>query len=158
MKQNHEKYMRMAIAKAQEGIQKGQTPFAACIVKDGKVLSCEHNTVWKDTDITSHGEVHAIRVACRKAKTIDLSGSVIYSTCEPCPMCFSACHWANISTIFYGANIKDAKIAGFHELAISNKTLKKLGKSPIKIVDRFLQKECVALFHQWLKRKDRKVY
>jgi len=158
MKDNHEKYMRMAIAKAQEGVEKGQTPFAACIVKNGKVLSCEHNTVWKDIDITSHGEVHAIRVACQKAKTIDLSDCVIYSTCEPCPMCFSACHWANIKTIFYGANIADAKKAGFHELAISNKTLKKMGKGSMKIIPDFLREEAVKVFTLWLKRKDRKVY
>ncbi|MBF0522207.1 MAG: nucleoside deaminase [Candidatus Omnitrophica bacterium] len=153
-----EKYMRLAIAKAKEGIRKGQTPFGACIVKDGKVLSCVHNTVWKETDITSHAEVHAIREACRKIKSIDLKGSVIYSTCEPCPMCFSACHWANISTIVYGAKISDAQAAGFHELAISNKKLKKWGDSSMDIVEGYLRKECVDVFQVWLNRKDRRVY
>jgi len=153
-----EKYMRMAIEKAKKGVLKGQTPFGACIVRKGKVLSCEHNTVWKDTDITSHGEVHAIRVACKKAKTIDLSGSILYSTCEPCPMCFSACHWAKIDTIVCGAKISDAKKAGFNELTVSNKRLKTLGGSKVKVVSGFLREENVELFNYWLNQKGRKVY
>lgn len=154
----NEKYMRMAIAMAREGIKKGQTPFGACIVKGDKVLSCVHNTVWKTTDITSHAEVHAIRKACKAANSIDLSGSVIYSTCEPCPMCFSAIHWANISTIVYGAKIKDAKSAGFHELTISNRRMKTMGGSPVEIVQDFLRRENVAVFNEWLNMPDRQAY
>ena len=153
-----EKYMQMAIGKCREGIEKGQTPFAACVVRDGIVLSCEHNTVWEDTDITSHGEVHAIRVACQKAETIDLSGSIIYSTCEPCPMCFSACHWARISTIVYGAEIVDAQKAGFNELTVSNLKLKELGGSPVDVVSGFLREENIALFDYWLEQKGHKTY
>ncbi|MBU4333811.1 MAG: nucleoside deaminase, partial [Candidatus Omnitrophica bacterium] len=70
--------MQMAMEKAREGVQKGQTPFGACIVKDNKVLSCVHNTVWKTTDITAHAEVQAIRKACKEINSIDLSGSIIY--------------------------------------------------------------------------------
>ncbi|MBU0469510.1 MAG: nucleoside deaminase [Candidatus Omnitrophica bacterium] len=150
--------MQMAMEKAREGVQKGQTPFGACIVKDNKVLSCVHNTVWKTTDITAHAEVQAIRKACKEINYIDLSGSVIYSTCEPCPMCFSAIHWANISTIVYGAKIKDAKSAGFHELTISNRRMKKIGGSPVEIIEGFLRKENVELFKEWLNRSDRKTY
>jgi tRNA(Arg) A34 adenosine deaminase TadA len=153
-----EKYMKMAIEKGKEGVRKGQTPFAACIVRNGEVLSCEHNTVWKDTDITSHGEIHAIRVACQRAKTIDLSGSSLYSTCEPCPMCFSACHWAKIATIVYGADIADAQKAGFNELTISNDRLKDLGGSPVEIVKGFLRQENIELFEFWLGQKDKRVY
>ena len=148
----------MAMAKARKGILKGQTPFGACIVKDRRVLSCEHNVVWKTTDITAHAEIHAIRQACRKLKSIDLSGAVIYSTCEPCPMCFSACHWARISTVIYGAAIADAKKAGFNELAVSNHKLKELGISPVKIVRGFLKEENVRLFQLWLRREDKKFY
>ncbi len=67
------KFMQMAIDRAREGMNEGQTPFGACIVKDGEVVSCEHNVVWDTTDITAHGEVHTIRVACKKLNTIDLN-------------------------------------------------------------------------------------
>ncbi len=153
-----EKFMRLAIKKAEEGISKGQTPFGACIVKDGKVISCEHNIVWDTNDITAHAEIAAIRQACRKLKAIDLTGAVIYSTCEPCPMCFSACHWAKISMIVYGAKIADAARSGFNELKISNQELKKAGKSTIKIVGGVLKKENTDLFKKWLSMSGNRVY
>jgi len=152
------KFMRLAIAKAKEGVKKGQTPFGACIVKDGKVVALEHNTVWKTTDITAHAEIHAIRVACKKLKTIDLSNCTIYSTCEPCPMCFSACHWAKIGHIIYGAKIADAKQFGFNELSISNTKMKKQGKSPLKITSGFLCEENIKLFEFWNKQKNKRNY
>lgn len=154
----HFRYMQMAMDKAREGIENGQTPFAACIVKDGRVISCEHNRVWGMTDITAHAEICAIRMACLALGTIDLSGCVIYSTCEPCPMCFSACHWARIRKIFYGANIDDAQKAGFHELSISNYEMKQLGQSRIEIASDFLREENIKVFETWLKRKDHKAY
>lgn len=150
--------MRRAIEKAREGIARGQTPFGACIVRDGRVVACEHNVVWATTDITAHGEVNAIRVACKALGTIDLSGCTIYSTCEPCPMCFSAIHWAKIPTIVFGARIEDAKAAGFSELEVANTTLKQLGKSPVKIEEDFMRDECAALFREWTARADRKSY
>lgn len=146
MNATDEKFMRMAIDKAKQGIDDGQTPFGACIVKDGEVVVCVHNMVWKTTDITAHAEVHAIREACRILGTTDLSGCVIYSTCEPCPMCFSAIHWAKISRIVYGASIDDAAHTGFNELPISNRTMKELGKSPVEIVGGFLRDENRELF------------
>ncbi len=150
---NDEDFMRLAIAKTKEGIKQGQTPFGACIVKNGKFIVCEHNVVWKTTDSTAHAEVNAIRQACKKLKTIDLSGCVIYSTTEPCPMCYSAIHWARIKKIFYGASIADAKKAGFNELAISDSTMKKIGKDKIKIESGLLRKECVELFGLWKKSR-----
>ncbi|MFO1519392.1 MAG: nucleoside deaminase [bacterium] len=144
-----EDYMRKAIAKAKEGIAQGQSPFGACIVKDNEVVALVHNQVWKSGDITAHAEVTAIREACRRLKAIDLSGAVIYSTCEPCPMCFSACHWARLSKIFFGSRIEDAKGLGFSELTISNETMKKWGESPIEIEGDLLRKESLKLFESW---------
>ena len=158
MTKDDEQFMRLAIKKAHQGIKKGQTPFGACIVKNNKVISCEHNIVWTTTDITAHAEVNAIRVACRKLKTIDLSGCTIYSTCEPCPMCFSACHWAKISKIIYGTNIQDARKAGFNELSIANIKLKQLGKSRVKVANGFMRDESGLLFKTWLKQKNRRAY
>ena len=151
-------YMRRAIAKAREGMEKGQTPFGACIVKDGEVLACSHNTVWATTDITAHAEVSAIREACRKLGAVELTGSVIYSTCEPCPMCFSACHWAKIGKIVFGTYIEDAKACGFSELTVSDAALKELGGSPVEIEGGFLREECQALFDEWRMRDDAKRY
>lgn len=153
-----EKFMRFAIDEAREGIRSGQTPFGACIVKDGKIISCVHNLVWKSMDITAHAEIYAIRDACKKLNTIDLSGCVIYSTCEPCPMCFSACHWAKISKIVYGTKIEDAKNFGFSELSISNKKMKQSGNSFIEVIGDFLREENLKLFKLWAKQKDRRVY
>lgn len=136
----------------------GNTPFGACIVKGSQVISCSHNQVWKDCDITAHAEVTAIRAACKKWKAVDLSGCVIYSTCEPCPMCFAACHWAGISKIIYGAAIQDARRIGFNELSLSNKMMKRLGKTPMTVQGGFLRKECLELFQKFETLKTRRIY
>ena len=153
-----EKFMQLAIDKARLGGQKDQTPFGACIVKNNELICCGHNVVWATTDITAHAEVRAIREACNKLNTIDLSGCTIYSTCEPCPMCFSAIHWAKIDKIFFGAKISDAQGVNFNELTISNQQMKELGGSPVEIVGDFMKKECQALFREWDKSGDKKVY
>ena len=145
--------MFRALAAAEKGRRNGQTPFGACIVKNGKIVACTHNKVWSNTDITAHAEITAIRAACKKLKSIDLSGCTIYSTTEPCPMCFSACHWARIDKIVYGASISDAKKAGFNELQISDAHLKKEGKLSVKLEGAFLKKENQALFRKWCAMK-----
>ena len=153
-----EDFMRLAIRKAREGITKGQTPFAACIVRNGRVIACEHNLVWRTTDITAHAEITAIRRACARLKTIDLSGCVLYSTCEPCPMCFSACHWARIGTIVYGARIADAKRAGFRELTIPSRTMRRLGKSAVVVKGDVSREESCGLFERWSRHPARRAY
>ena len=150
--------MEKAFRKATEGVRKGQTPFGACIVRKGKIVALAHNVVWKTMDITAHAEIHAIRLACRKLRTINLSGSTIYSTCEPCPMCFSAIHWARISKVVYGASIRDARKIGFNELAISNAEMKRRGRSPVRIVAGFMREKAIELFHFRSSRGNRRVY
>ncbi len=151
-------FMKAAVDQARRGIKAGQTPFGACLVKDGELVVGGHNEVWATTDITAHAEVRVIRKACKKLKTVDLSGCTIYSTCEPCPMCFSAIHWANIGRIVYGAEIADAEAAGFDELRISNSALNDLGKAGIEIVSGVLKDECVRLFELWQQRPDHQAY
>ncbi|MFH0790642.1 MAG: nucleoside deaminase [Candidatus Omnitrophota bacterium] len=157
-KDSGEKFMLSAIAKAKQGIKNGQSPFGACIIRRGVVISCAHNLVWKNTDITAHAEICAIRDACKKLNSVDLSGCVIYSTCEPCPMCFSAIHWARIKEIIYGVGIKDAKRFGFNELSVSNKRLKEIGRSRIKINGGFLREENLGLFEHWASIEGKRVY
>ncbi len=141
-----EKFMWFAVDKAKTGIEDGQTPFGACIVKNSVVVAIAHNEVWAGTDITAHAEIVAIRKACQKLQQVDLSGCTISSTCEPCPMCFSAIHWAKINAIIYGASIADAKKCGFSELEISNKVMKKLGRSTVSVRGGFMRSDCAALF------------
>lgn len=153
-----ERFMQLAVDAATAGMEQGQSPFGACIVKGNVMVSCVHNVVLATTDITAHAEVHAIREACRKLATIDLSGCTIYSTCEPCPMCFSACHWARIARIVYGAGIADAKAAGFNELTIANVKMKELGASPVEVTGGCLRAENIRLFERWLQQPNRRVY
>jgi len=151
-------FMRVAIEKAKEGIKKGQTPFGACIVRDSDVISAAHNAVWKNTDVTAHAEINAIRNACGKLNSIDLSGCTIFCTTEPCPMCFGACHWARISRIIFGTTIEDSKKFGFNELVISNNRMKSAGQTNLEITGRFLRDECLELFKIWAHEKDSKPY
>lgn len=155
---DNKRLMRAAIAEARRGIRAGQTPFGACIARNGKVIATAHNRVWQTGDVTAHAEIVAIRQACRKLGTIDLSGCVIYSTTEPCPMCFSACHWAGLSTIIFGTSIRDAKAAGFRELRISNRQMKRRGGARLRIQPGFLRCEAKRLFEEWRKNLNRRTY
>lgn len=152
------RFMQLAIHKAREGMEQGQSPFGACIAREGQMISVAHNTVWRDGDSTAHAEVNAIREACRSLDTIDLEGCTIYTTCEPCPMCFSASHWAGVSRIVFGAGITDAAGAGFSELRISAQQMKTQGRSTVVLVPDFMLKENQLLFSDWMNREDRRPY
>jgi tRNA(Arg) A34 adenosine deaminase TadA len=141
--------MRMAIEKTREGIAAGQSPFGAVIVRDSEVIASTHNTVWRDTDPTAHAEVNCLRSAAAVLSTIDLRGCTMYSTCEPCPMCLAAIHWAKIDRVVYGATIADAAAAGFHELHVAAEDLAAMGRSPLKVEGGLLRSECAALFEEW---------
>ena len=152
------KFMLKTIEKAAKGVRNGQTPFGACIVKNGKIIALEHNRVWEKGDPTAHAEVTAIRKACKKLGTINLKGCTIYSTTEPCPMCFSACHWAGIDRVVYGTRIEDAKKIGFNEFEIHDSIMKCMGNSCIDIKYDFMRDECLELLNLWRKRKNRRKY
>lgn len=145
----HEDFMRRAIAKAREGIAAGQTPFGAVITRGGEVVAAAHNTVWRDTDPTAHAEVNAIRQAAAALRAIKLVGCVMYTTCEPCPMCLSAIHWARIDVVYYGARIEDAAAAGFGELEVAAVHLAEMGGSPLRVEPGPLRAGCAALFEEW---------
>lgn len=154
----HTKYMRLAVKEARKNLTQMQGgPFGACIVKGTKVIAKARNTVLKN-DPTAHAEINAIRKAARKLKDFDLSGCVIYSTTEPCPMCFSAIHWARIDKVIFGTTISDAKQIGFHELNISSSTLKRLGKARVEVKKGFLLGPCRQLFKDWNKLENKVLY
>jgi tRNA(Arg) A34 adenosine deaminase TadA len=138
--------MRLAITQAQTALQEGEgMAFGAVIVKDGQVLSEAHNTVVADTDPTSHAEVNAIRMACIKLGTYELTGSTLYTTCEPCPMCFTAAWWANISKIVFGVSLEDVTNVS-REIIVPNSFLNEKGGSAIQIESGFLKGECLELY------------
>ncbi len=141
--------MAAAIAAARRGIAVGQSPFGCAVVRDGRVLTACHNSVWRDSDPTRHAEVNAISDVCRQLATIDLSGCTLYATCEPCPMCFSAAHWARVSRVVFGAGIADAKAAGFNELEVPADELRRIGGNGMDLVPDFMTDECRGLFREW---------
>ena len=153
------RFMFCAIDSALKGIQKNAGgPFGACIIRGKKVIAVAHNCVLKNQDPTCHAEIQAIQIAAKKIKSFDLSDCQIYSTTEPCPMCFAAIHWARISHIVYGTSIADVAKLGFNELAISNHTLKKMGRMKIKIKKNFARKACLQLLKEWSAMKNKRVY
>jgi len=141
--------MRLAIAKAREGTAAGQSPFGCAIGRGDEVLAVAHNRVWQTTDITAHAEMNAIREACCRVGHIFLDGAIVATTCEPCPMCMAALHWARVEAVYFGATIADAALAGFHELTLSAADVVRLGKSPVKLVGGCLADECRQLFDEW---------
>jgi len=150
--------MHEAIRQARAGIREGQSPFGCAIAQGGKLLAATHNVVVATTDITAHAEVTALRQACRAAGEIHLVGAIAVSTCEPCPMCMAALHWAQVDTVYYGATIADAAAAGFNELHLPAAELLRIGRSPVKLVPGLLAEDCRALFSEWLASPLRQSY
>lgn len=115
-------YMKLALYEALQGILNGDGgPFGTVIVKDGKVIGKGHNMVLKNNDSTAHGEISAIRNAESNIGSFDLSGAILYTTGEPCPMCLAACMWANISKVYYGCTISDNERIGFRDKVFDEK-------------------------------------
>lgn len=150
----NKKYMDMACKEAYKGIENGDGgPFGAVIVLDGKVIGTGHNCVLKDGDPTSHGEVMAIRNACKSIGSHSLEGAEIYSTAEPCPMCLGAILWANISKVYYGCNRNDSEKIGFRDSVFYE-----MLNSKETICNEFEREKCLELFDEYMKKQDRKAY
>ncbi len=123
-------------------------PFGAIVVKDGKVIATGVNTVTTDNDPTAHAEINAIRSACGVLKTHQLTGCVIYSSCEPCPMCLSAIYWARPEKLYFGATRMDAAKAGFDDEKIYGELAKdhRIRELPTEQVD---IPEARSVFERW---------
>lgn len=153
----HEDFMRQAIALAVENVKNGGGPFGAVIVKDGKVVASGTNRVTPDNDPTAHAEVNAIRKACRQLGTFDLSGCVLYTSCEPCPMCLGAIYWAHLDKIYYGASQRDAACANFDDSYIYRELELKPEERHIP-AENMLRHEAQAPFNAWRDKEDRVEY
>lgn len=153
----NEEFMRQAIALAVENVRNGGGPFGAVIVKDGKVVATGVNRVTANNDPTAHAEVSAIRAACTKLGTFDLSGCDIYTSCEPCPMCLGAIYWAHIGNVYYGADQHAAADVDFDDSFIYREIeLKPEARS--KHFENILHREALAPFDEWRDKDDKIAY
>lgn len=156
---NRSKFMQLALQAGHQGCARGKGgPFGACIVRKGKVLAVGYNSVLQSRIPTRHAEINVIDSASRHLKTYKLNGCEIYSTTEPCVMCFAAIHWAGIRAVYFGTAVSDVKKLGFNELTISNKILKRLGHSTVRIHSGFCRKECLELLNFWKRLPRRRTY
>lgn len=147
----HEKFMRMAIRLSEQNIKKGLGgPFGAVIVKEGKVIAKSANKVTTLFDPTAHAEVSAIRLASKRLRSFDLSGCVIYTSCEPCPMCLGAIYWAKIDKIYYGNSREDASETGFDDKFIYDELHLSKARRTLPIVQ-ILREEALNAFDKWNK-------
>ncbi|MCX2431161.1 nucleoside deaminase [Pedobacter sp. GR22-10] len=147
--QKHEEFMKMAIALSVQNVTENiGGPFGAVIVKDGKFIAGSANKVTSTNDPTAHAEVSAIRLACAQLNTFDLDGCVIYTSCEPCPMCLGAIYWAKIDTIYYANTKTDAENIGFSDKFIYEELDKPMKKRSLPLVQ-MMRNEALQAFKLW---------
>ena len=151
-------FMREAIQLSREGMQSSHGgPFGCVIVKDGLIVGRGNNLVTSTCDPTAHGEIVAIRDACKTLKTFNLTGCSLYTSCEPCPMCLAASYWARVDVIYYANTRADAANIGFDDdfiyrevaLAIEHRS---------KTMKPLLRDEALKVFQEWLSKDDRIPY
>ena len=143
-------FLRRAIALATENVLAARGgPFGAVIVRDGQIVGEGANSVTASYDPTAHGEVNAIRAACRTLGTFTLAGCQLYTSCEPCPMCLAASYWARLDAIYYGCSAADAARAGFDD-AFLYAEFRKDQPSRGLPVQQLLGDEAWASFDAWI--------
>lgn len=150
-------FMREAIRLAGESVENGGGPFGAVVVKAGEIIAGSANSVTLDNDPTAHAEVNAIRQACHKLGTFDLSGCAIYTSCEPCPMCLGAIYWAHLDRIYYGNTRTDAAEIDFDDDFIYKEILKPLDGRSLPLIP-VLRNEAILTFRYWQEKEDKTEY
>ena len=142
------RFMQIAIELALEGIGKGHGPFGAVVVKDDEVVGVGTNRVTSTNDPTAHAEICAIRHACESLQVFSLTGLVIYTSCEPCPMCLGAIYWSRLDRIFYGATRDDAAKVNFDD----HHFYEEINKPPLLRaipMKQMLRDEAMQIFAAW---------
>ncbi len=157
MDSRHNQFMAEAIILSKKSLLSGGGPFGAIVVKNGEIIGIGKNNVTIGNDPTAHAEIVAIRDACKKISDFQLSGCIIYSSCEPCPMCLSAIYWAQIKEIYFANTRKDAADIGFQDDFIYEEIKKPLKKRaiPCKQVGR---DSALEAFRLWMKKNDKVEY
>lgn len=158
MTEKDEYFMRRAISLAQKGIDSNSGgPFGAVVVKEGEIVGEGCNQVTSTNDPTAHAEVVAIRNACKNLDSFQLDGCILYTSCEPCPMCLGAIYWARPSKIFYAATHIDAANIGFDDQFIYEEIEREARDRQIKIVN-LLREEGLKIFKNWENKADKTEY
>ena len=150
--------MKKAIEEARSGFNHDDGgPFGAIIVRDGVLIAKAHNEVLKTNDPTAHAEILAIRRACALLKNYDLSDCEIYSTSEPCPMCFSAIHWSRLKRLYFGTTRDDVAVIGFDDSLIYDILS---GKAQMVQMERINveRDSCLGLLQEWDAKPDKVLY
>jgi len=152
-----EDFMRMAIRMSIDNVERGGGPFAALIVRDGEIVSTGINSVAEENDPTAHAEINAIRSATKELQRFKLNDCVLYSTCEPCPMCLGAIYWSGIPTIYFGNSREDAAKYGFDDSYIYQQIGMALDERQVRFT-RILGKEAIEAFNYWDQQSDKIQY
>jgi tRNA(Arg) A34 adenosine deaminase TadA len=156
--QEKENFMRRAVELSDFGMKNGYGgPFGAVIVKDGKIIGEGFNKVTSSNDPTAHAEVVAIREASKNINDFDLTGSAIFASCEPCPMCLAAIYWANIEEIYYANTKNDAADIGFRDDFIYTEFDKPIDQRDKKC-SQILRIEAKKVFDNWASKSDKIEY
>lgn len=156
--QDHSYFMREAIKLAKSGMRtKEGGPFGALVVKDGKIIGRGNNRVASSNDPTAHAEVVAIREACKNLGTFQLDGCIIYTSCEPCPMCLGAIYWARPEKFFYACTREDAAAIDFDDEFIYREMVLSLPERSIPAAP-LLRNEALPVFEEWKLMEDKVVY
>lgn len=154
----HKKFMERAIELAKEGMNSNQGgPFGAIIVKDGEIIAEGYNQVTSSNDPTAHAEVVAIRKACNTLGSFQLEDCIIYTSCEPCPMCLGAIYWARPKAIYYGCTRGDAKDIDFDDQFIYDEIEVDISKRQIPFIN-MMREESKVVFYNWSTKNDRIEY
>tara|TARA_B100001123_G_scaffold407352_1_gene499536 strand:- start:341 stop:790 length:450 start_codon:yes stop_codon:yes gene_type:complete len=149
--------MKKAIELSIESVNKGGGPFGCVIVKDEEIVAEGSNKVTTTNDPSAHGEIVAIREACKKLKNFSLSGCELYSNCEPCPMCLSAIYWARINKIYYANTRDDARKIDFDDSLIYSELKKNIDERKIPMIQ-MMRNEALEAFELWDKKTDKVKY
>jgi guanine deaminase len=141
--------MKKAIALATENVVSGAGgPFGAVVVRDGEIIATGVNQVTSSNDPTAHGEVVAIRAACKALGDFQLKGCVVYTSCEPCPMCLAALYWSRCDAVFYGCSAADAADAGFDDSFLYDEMKQPMDQRSLPM-KRLLAEEAMETFNTW---------
>lgn len=157
-KDNKNKFMLEAVNAALKGMQNNEGgPFGCVIVKDGKIIGRGNNKVTSHNDPTAHAEVMAIRDACKNLNSFQLEGCTIYTSCEPCPMCFGAIYWARPDKVYYGCSQKDAADIDFDDEFIYKEIELPYDKRSIPF-EQVARDIALEPFQKWSDKNDKTVY
>ena len=155
--EDKKKFMAKAIELSINSANTMGGPFGSVIVKDDKIIAEGFNKVTCSNDPTAHGEIIAIREACKNLNTFDLSGCEIFTSCEPCPMCLSAIYWSRLDKIYYANTREDAKNIDFDDSFIYTEIPKKIDDRKIKMIQ-MLRDDALKAFEIWDKKVDKIKY